>query len=310
MLGIAAIGLADAPAAPTTPAPEEGVWAGSSSVAFAVAGRHGGVYAIRSNGSGLHRLTTAGGGDGGLAVSPDGQTLLFGSGTSLYAIGIDGHGLRRVGTGFDPSWSPDGKRIAFTRDDGVYLMKRDGTDAHKLVTNRYPEFNGVPTWSPDGKKVAYVACSAPYLSEGCEHQYKFDVYVIETDGSRKHRVTPRSGFPQCPAWSNAGKLAFLNTDDTVALVKAGGGLRTLGPGGCPSWAPGGRRLAVPTATGVALMNADGSGRRQIMILQGSHSLFRTVAWSADGRSLAVVGGESRGHLWVVGANGNGLKKLL
>ena len=305
-----ALGLPAAPTAGPVPVPEVAVWSGSSSVVFGVAGSHGGIYAIRADGTGLHRLTAAGGGDGGLNVSPDGKTVLFGSGSSLFRIGTDGSGVHALGTGFNPVWSPDGKSIAFTRNDGVYLMKADGTAAHKLVTNRYTESSGAPTWSPDGKKIAYVACSAAYLSDPCEHQTGFDVYVIRVDGSGKHKVTPQTGFPQCPAWSRVGKLAFLTSDNTVAVVQAGGGLRTFKPGGCPTWAPTGRRFAVATATGAALMNADGSARKAITILPASHTLFRTVAWSADGTSLAAVGGESPDHLYVVGTTGAGLKKLL
>src|SRR5581483_4768533 len=298
--GAAAAGAA--PAAPLAPAPEVAVWSGSSSIVFGAAGRHGGIYLVRRDGSGLRRLTTAGGGDGGLAISPDGRTVLFASGGAIFRIGIDGTGLRRVTAGFSPSWSPDGRRIAFARNDGVYLARADGSGARKLVTDRYPE-SAAPTWSPAGDRVAYVACTAPFLSRPCEHQYGFDLYTIRKTGSGKHRVTPRSGFPQCPSWSRAGRLAFLTEDATVAIVQPSGRLRTFRPGGCPVWARGGGRLAVATATGASLLGAGGGGRRRIAILPGSHTLFRSVAWSADGTTLALVGGATRAHLYVAAANG-------
>jgi Tol biopolymer transport system component len=62
---------------------------------------------------------------------------------------------------------------------------------------------------------------------------------------------------------------------------------------------------------VYLMNADGSGRKRITILPGSHTGFSSVAWSKDGRTLAVVGGGERvSHLWVVKADGTGLRRLV
>jgi Tol biopolymer transport system component len=298
------------PASGAAPEPYAAAWDASPQIVFAPAGSRSGIWTISPQGGAARLLTNAGGADGGLAVSPNGKTLLFGSGSTLYRIPLAGGTPRALGTGFNPAWSPDGRRIAFTRNGGVYVMQADGTGARKVVTNRYIESAGAPTWSPDGRKLAYVACSAPYLSQPCEHQYGFDVYVIGLDGSDKHKVTPKRGLPQCPAWSHVAKLAFLSTDNTVAIVRAGGGLRTFRPGGCPVWAPGGRRFATTTATGVYLMNADGSGRRRITILPGSHTGFTAVAWSKDGRTLAVVGGEGVSHLWVVKADGTGLRRLV
>src|SRR5205809_4585454 len=100
----------------------------------------------------------------------------------------------------------------------------DGRNRRLVGRNRYGESRGAPTWSPDGRKLAYVACRAAYLSFGCEHQTAFDVYVIGLDGSDKHRVTPKTGFPQCPAWSSVAKLAFFAADNLVAVVKKSGGL--------------------------------------------------------------------------------------
>jgi Tol biopolymer transport system component len=182
-----------------------------------------------------------------------------------------------------------------------------------VATSRYWELiASPPTWSPDGKRIAYIACTAPYLSQPCEHQYGYDLYVVGADGSGKQRLTTKSGLPQCPAWSSAGILAFDDSSENVlAIVQAGGGLRTFAPSGCPVWAPGGHKLAVSTSRGVALMTAVGLQRTKIPVRPDLNEVFSEPVWSPDGRSLAIVGGKGRAdRLYVVAVNGGGVRRLL
>src|SRR5918995_378235 len=53
----------------------------------------------------------------------------------------------------EPSWSPDGEKIAFTNDDEIYVMNSDdGSDVTRLTDN--DAFDADPSWSPDGEKIA------------------------------------------------------------------------------------------------------------------------------------------------------------
>ena len=69
-----------------------------------------------------------------------------------------GHAEQRLTTlvsdDFGPAWSPDGKWIAwsigtFPPSNELWIMKSDGTEAHKLT------YGGEPSWSPDSRRIVY-----------------------------------------------------------------------------------------------------------------------------------------------------------
>ena len=71
----------------------------------------------------------------------------------IFTVNGDGTGLRDLGLGAMPSWSPDGKRIAFShyQPRGVFTMNADGSDRKLLDEQGW----GVE-WSPKGNEVAYI----------------------------------------------------------------------------------------------------------------------------------------------------------
>src|SRR5689334_19867914 len=74
---------------------------------------------------------------------------------SLFAVGADGSGLRRLtpaGVGVSAyRWSPDATRIAYMDvHSSLWVMRADGTDPRRLVDgSRHPAFE--LSWSPDGR---------------------------------------------------------------------------------------------------------------------------------------------------------------
>jgi TolB protein len=80
-----------------------------------------------------------------------------------------------------PSWSPDGKRIAFTmiRNDSteIGIVNRDGTGFVQLTNDG--QQNRSPVWSPDGRQLAFFSAQG-----GLD-----DVYMMNNDGSNVIRVT-------------------------------------------------------------------------------------------------------------------------
>jgi Tol biopolymer transport system component len=73
----------------------------------------------------------------------------------IYVMNADGSGQTNLtnhpALDMDPSWSPDGTRIAFssTRDDGngeIYVMNADGSGQTRLTNNPAPDW--YPSWGP------------------------------------------------------------------------------------------------------------------------------------------------------------------
>jgi dipeptidyl aminopeptidase/acylaminoacyl peptidase len=122
------------------------------------------LYEIGVDGSNSVALTGGPVSDGAPDWSPDGRRIVFQRGTafiSVYSIGSDGSGLRRLTKGsrpFDtgPSWSPDGTRIVFAHGGDLWTMRPDGSGRRDLTnTKGLSRTEDAPDWQPvhvvDGK---------------------------------------------------------------------------------------------------------------------------------------------------------------
>jgi Tol biopolymer transport system component len=110
--------------------------------------------------------------------SPATGDLAVGSGDGdVWVIPMDGKAPRRLAQGGGPLWSPDGTKIAYGGDQGLFVANADGSDSTLVASAAYP-LTGPVIWSADGR---YLASSSEPTGDTCGGpEYG---WVIATDGS-------------------------------------------------------------------------------------------------------------------------------
>jgi Tol biopolymer transport system component len=250
------------------------------------------TLAVLLNSTGARRATKR------AAVRANG-TIVFASNRTgnfeIYSIRADGSRLgqltRNAAQDTRPSFSPNGRRVAFARENDLLVMNADGSRQHKLGRI---EDQASPAWSPDSRRIAYEAA---YV----QSKDAFPLTTVGLDG-RRRVVVPR-GRNHDPSWSPDGKrIAFVrevgDRYDLMVVRADGAGLATLRRkvASYPAWSPNGDRIAIlgGAKPGLFLLALDG---RTVRRIPWGVTAF---AWSADGRRIAFV---AAGRLFVVRAAG-------
>jgi len=172
--------------------------------------------------------TLVGGGMGQIAFASDRED----NNPNIWMINVDGNGLVQL-TGIaegacQPTWSPDGMRMAFTAPcrrnresyagSSIYTINVDGSGLNQLPINPGDGYD--PTWSPDGNRIAFVSLRVSGIPQ---------IFVYNfLDNSITHLSEEVLKSNTQPIWSPDGKyIAFVGSDNQIRVMQDDGSGRFI-----------------------------------------------------------------------------------
>ncbi|MCK6539115.1 MAG: hypothetical protein L6Q26_03565 [Anaerolineales bacterium] len=167
------------------------------------------IFEMRLSDGSVTRITNSSVVETAPELSPDGTTIVYSRynpNTEKYQIILAERNGANPGnipgaSGWDPTWSPDGRQVLFASDargtTQLYAARVDGREL-RTITN-LPAIRGRSDWSPDGNSI--VTYSGPAWNR--------ELYILNADGSNARQLTPGGGNSQGPSFSPDGKwVAF------------------------------------------------------------------------------------------------------
>ena len=258
----------------------------------------------------------------------------------IYVMATDGGNLRRLTNNsdkdFSPSWSPDGKRIAFISDrDGhvhprhgwstyeIYVMNADGSNPQNLTNN--PSDDRDPSWSPDGKRIVFSS------ARDNDNPQNREIYVMDADGSNQQRLTENIDDDRDPSWSPDGERIVFSASREghvedkfgitaeIYVMDADGGneqrlTKNRNNDWYPVWSPDGKRIAFGSDRKgdlvkfeIYVMDADGGNQQRLTENRGWDS---SPSWSPNGERIAFTSERAGNYeIYVMDADGGNEQNL-
>ena len=166
--------------------------------------------------------------------------------------------------------SPDGNKIAFARNDGLWVMDVNGSGVQQIVIS---EGIFYIAWAPDSKQIVYQNGGA-------------GTYIVKIPDDIPQHV----GMLGETAWSpDGGWLVCQSPQGLAKRAVSGGPLFVLDPsagwGANPAWSPDGTRIAYSKNGDIFVVNADGSGQTRLTDHPAGDWEPR---WSPDGGKIVFT----------------------
>lgn len=170
---------------------------------------------------------------------------------------------------YSPTWSPDGRQVAFNSGSHIYVMDADGENLRKLTKHNKRDLH--PDWSPDGKLIAFDR------SAGNAAHHHANIYTVDLVTRVVRKVTDFDFNAQSPKWSPDGQwILFEGNGDLYAIRPNGSDKRIVAkhrhgePKWLGGWSPDGKRI-------VYLQWGEGAAGDRIVIATLDMDLLNAVA---------------------------------